>query len=795
VAAARGRGIFVLSPDTGRFEPVKGTGQNLREAYTSVHVLPRRRQTIAVRSDGVPFVVGDRFLAPWLPGVTDVYSLHDAPSLHATVVLDQARRLHVLTDDGAWHRIGSIARKDYGRLIDAPGSKAALFLANKSVLAIRKNGTGALARFRAEELPAETDSYVAAVYPASDIFDQVLTYGRGGWFDRRLRWRRLGPDGFEDIPGGDIGLPPDNPFPHGRIQDLPTIGRTLIEGRDGFFLYDGTALVPVRDGGRDRIGKLPQAYDLPTIGRVLVTTESGVFEITGDGRLVARAMPFAATGLPKPVFADWPAAGVALASSKDGIFAMDKGLKVAPVQGGDRVGFGWLDFSNGINLTTGDMILTGRRGLFLAVTDDLGHRGPCAEARSIERRIPESDICVRPIPGTDAASLGPSVGHVMEAPKGNGLLVDSVRGLFHIAPDGAVRPLQPRSGSFLRSLAPLPWADEVFAVGSIDSVVHQDLSIEEVGKGGSSDLLKVLPSIRSALVDTGNSGAMIALLHRDGDRYRLIETDTSENDIDVIVDAPWFGGPIVGNWHGLFSMDREGHLAEFDVDGLPRDYSGRYSFSGLTRWYGVRDFFSVPRFRTIFAWKRGWFRISPDRKWLPLSGLPEHARVVATFDPGAGEVLFGTKMGVFAVDEAGRARPLAGGFAPRRTIRAFAREARGGATLAGGDEGLFRIARDELSALPLENGTAETIGSVTRIVALGDSEVAIVEASNGTYALENGRISLIRDLVTAGAYSRVSTFPRVPRILVKKEGDAGPVLHELARRDGHGACSVALEGD
>jgi hypothetical protein len=319
--------------------------------------------------------------------------------------------------------------------------------------------------------------------------------------------------------------------------------------------------------------------------------------------------------------------------------------------------------------------------------------------------------------------------------------------------------------------------------------------MDEVGKGRYSELLGVFPSIRSALVVTDSSGGTIALVRLDGDRYRLIETDTTENEIDVIVDAPWFGGPIVGNWYRLFSMDRNGHLAEFDVDGLPRDYSGRYSFSGLNRWYGLRDFFSVPRFRTIYSWQQGWFRISPDRKWLPLSGLPERARVIETFDPGAGEVLFGTTMGVFAVDESGRARPLAGVSAPRRTIRAFAREAPGGAMLAGGDEGLFRISPGELSALPLENGTADIVGSVRRIVALGDSEVAIVEASNGTYALENGRISLIRDLVTAGVYSRVSTFPRVSRVLVKKAEDAGPVLHELARRDGHGACSVALHGD
>ena len=380
VAIRRDAEIVVLNPGSGRFEAIEN--KSGERSFRAVYTLPRRRLTVAVGGSGAAFTVGDRALKPWLSkedleahGVRGILSLQESETLAATIVVDRDRRIHILSDDSRWQEVGSIDADDSGSSVDVPASGGAVFIASRSVLALRSNGDGT--GYSAESLARTKAGEAARLFLVSRHFGRVLTFDRGGFFDRRTRWRHLGPHGFEDIPGGDIGVASPQVFPHGRLQDLPTLGRALIEGESGLFFYDGTKIQPVAGGERARIGDLPHVYDLRTIGRVIVAARNGLFELTADGSLTARPMPFAVTGLPQPALADWPSAGVALISTRDGVFALDANLTAMPIPGGDRVGLEWLDFSVGVNPGTGEMVLMSRSGLFVAVDARRSRDQPC----------------------------------------------------------------------------------------------------------------------------------------------------------------------------------------------------------------------------------------------------------------------------------------------------------------------------------------------------------------------------------------------------------------------------------
>jgi hypothetical protein len=341
VAATTSNSVSFLKPggtgfegfENGRIGPILG-----------VYVLPRRHLTVVTSSERGPLIAGERELTPWLSAeemsahnVHGIYSIHDAPSLNAAIVLDLDGNVHVLTDDDQWFQVGTLSRDDHGSVLDAPGSKGALYRAGYSVLFIHKVDDGSGWHFRADVLRSTPAFGAGQVFPVAKLFGQVLTFSSDGIFGFRKRWRRLTPSGFEDVAGGDIGLPYPQIFPYGLIEDLTTIGRTLIEGRDGLFLYDAEKITPVVGGDRRTIGELPWVYDLPSIGRVLVATRNGMFELTKSGTLVALSMPFPTDGLPLPDVTDWPESGVALVSTRAGLFTIDSDLEATPVFGGDAV--------------------------------------------------------------------------------------------------------------------------------------------------------------------------------------------------------------------------------------------------------------------------------------------------------------------------------------------------------------------------------------------------------------------------------------------------------------------------
>lgn len=374
VAITYGGGVSVLSPGSGHFASLDDTA-NLRD-FRTIETLPRRKLTIVSRGNA-PFVVGEKSLRPWFSeselaahGVKGIAHLHDAPSLSATIIIDSDSQIHILDDEDHWQQIGSLEKGDDGSVFEARDAKAVLILGLKSVALIRKK-EGSQHGYTAERLLTTRANGAGTRYSRSQLFHQLLFYDLGHWFYDRGHWQRLGQHGFENVPGGGI-----DPPPFGQPHDLPTLGKTLIEGADGLYLYDGRSIKPVRDGGRERIGKLPRVYDLPSIKRVLLSTQNGMFEITPEGALVSRPMPFSTSGLPSPQLWDWAESGVAVASTHQGLFVLDAHLNASRVSGGEIMGLGWLPFANGTNPGTGDLVLTAKRGVFLAV-DSLRNPDGC----------------------------------------------------------------------------------------------------------------------------------------------------------------------------------------------------------------------------------------------------------------------------------------------------------------------------------------------------------------------------------------------------------------------------------
>jgi hypothetical protein len=376
---------------------------------------------------------------------------------------------------------------------------------------------------------------------------------------------------------------------------------------------------------------------------------------------------------------------------------------------------------------------------------------------------------------------------MIEAPDGHKLLFDTVNGLFSLGPNDTVKQIESRNGQFTRHLVHLPWSGDVLAAGTMESAVRADLSVQQVSAVQYSEILGVFPSIQSALIEVGG---LIKMIRLDGNTYRRIDTAISKNDIGTIVDAPWFGGPIVGNWHGLFLMGHDGGLAPFDVEGLKRDFSGRYTFSHLKRGYGAKTFFAISRFQTIYAWLDGWFRITPERRWQPVVGLPREAFVLTTFESETGDALFGTDLGIFAVTQQGQARRLGdSNHGPRRSIRTFAEVPGGQRILAGGDEGLFVVQTDSYNVEPLADGSDDVIGSARRIVESKFANLSIIETSTGSYSFDGTNLKVLEDLSPASGVSNVAVFPALHRMFAIKSREDGPILYELNERDAANNCT------
>ena len=95
-------------------------------------------------------------------------------------------------------------------------------------------------------------------------------------------------------------------------------------------------------------------------------------------------MPFPTRGLPQVTLKDWPESSVALISTRDGVFVLDDNLNASAVSDGDLIRLTFLDFANGTNPGTGEMVLNDERGLYLAV-DSLRSPEACRAGAAVMR--------------------------------------------------------------------------------------------------------------------------------------------------------------------------------------------------------------------------------------------------------------------------------------------------------------------------------------------------------------------------------------------------------------------------
>ncbi|MDE2063432.1 MAG: hypothetical protein KGJ00_13580 [Bradyrhizobium sp.] len=386
VATSWGNGaVSIIQPGTHLFQRINE--KDTSAGYDGPVLLPRQQTTIVTRN-GNPYVVGATSLTLWKSsdelakhGSDGITALFDAPTLAATIMIDRGNAIFAVTDSGESQRIGTLSYGEFGNVFDSPYAKAALFVAQKSVRLIRKVQDGSAISFSSKTLITSSANGADGYYFYSRIFGQVLAYEHGGFMDLITRWRisdlasawrRLGPDGFELIPGGD------NPHAHPSRshvswtgKDLNALGVVLLDEAGGYFLYDGKQIVPVVDGERAKIGQYPRVFDLPSIGRVFVWTTFGLKELR-NGRLLD------SSHIPAPVItiSDWPESKRAILFTETGAYVLDSELSVSPVAGSVDIGFD-SSVSGATNPATGELVFTGRQNTYLVIDGERSGNQVC----------------------------------------------------------------------------------------------------------------------------------------------------------------------------------------------------------------------------------------------------------------------------------------------------------------------------------------------------------------------------------------------------------------------------------
>jgi hypothetical protein len=345
----------VLDPGADSFRVI-GT------AHIGPFVLPRHRITVVLTGDRHAMVVRPDKLEPWAVdsevrghGIRALSSVHDSEILGAIVAHDQEeQRLWARTDAGNWHRLAELGRWEFGDVLDAPRSGAAIYLGQKIVLALRRE-YGSFITHTLAKTPAND---AAATFYRSALLGELLHYGPGGFLKLGLpRWLRLRGARFEDIPGFPPGLPEKMTSYFWSVRDLPSLGKVMLRGRDGLYLYDGERATPVT--GSDWTASLePSITDLPTVGRVVVRARGRSEELI-DGRLreVPQIAPFR--------LVDWPGQGV-LGWTRDQLVLLDANLDPTPIT---LPGLGEGVVIHGVSRTassrTGALFVSTSEGLFV----------------------------------------------------------------------------------------------------------------------------------------------------------------------------------------------------------------------------------------------------------------------------------------------------------------------------------------------------------------------------------------------------------------------------------------------
>jgi hypothetical protein len=188
-------------------------------------------------------------------------------------------------------------------------------------------------------------------------------------------WHKILASGTEEIANSATGTVDEKYEKVGVLKDLPSLNGAVIFGSSGLHYYDGVSIREFSGGRYEIVGRWPQIADISSLKRVFAVSERGVFELKPTAIAEKLDVPFQVGGYPLIESIDWPAAGVALFNTAEGLFALDSKGSWESI-GKYPLYFGGVRAAVAENPANGDMILNGDDSIYVVI-DKLLHTHVC----------------------------------------------------------------------------------------------------------------------------------------------------------------------------------------------------------------------------------------------------------------------------------------------------------------------------------------------------------------------------------------------------------------------------------
>jgi hypothetical protein len=368
-----------------------------------------------------------------------------------------------------------------------------------------------------------------------------------------------------------------------------------------------------------------------------------------------------------------------------------------------------------------------------------------------DRRISGPDICgnVEPPPSQPIRLIKPQgademiqderdrVGGFWPDARNGTVLLLSERGLFRLGQDNGVRRIEGDRGYRYRGSWRIPGTDQVMVgTGRGFVVVDGNGILFDSGKIERSCCFEAEPILRnprtgSVLLSDGR------YLTRDW-QIRELKVPSPNLRLDLwgpaVSSAAWLPGPLIGGF--LWDEKDELHLLGIELSPPIDSRMRNRAVQGSPFWL---DF---ARFGFLATIIRGWRKLGPDLKLVPMPGQPEEyvdaiwggRPQLAFLDPGIGDVLLGLREGLWAVDPAGTMRRVAceAGCAYGYVTSIVGLPGAEGSAIVGAEGGLFR---NDPGAGGILRRIAEIdrTGAVFRLHAVPWRKMILIEAALGNF--------------------------------------------------------------
>jgi hypothetical protein len=351
--------------------------------------VPRLGGTLISSSSGVFILRGET--VERLRGTENIHSafrMADLPRYRAVVIAaGNSGGVFMRRDDGSVVKIVEMAQlsHDYSTAIHELEFGRILILSAHLTLVVELMEANGGFVAKSVQVLERSSAKRGADGSQGVYFQSLHTYAS---FGRPLRWlfmaqrqglERLGTQGFEAIPGGNI--PPELGDDGLGYSELPARRVVVVTGGDGMYLFDGKRVTPLPGSSPDRIGLYPRIYDFKSIGKVLVVTTRAVFELTDSGKLVPLSVPFRPEAFPRVVMGEMPASKRAVFATTDGLFSIDAEGQIRRVSGNQQPVLPANDTFKGVIPLREEMLVAGRTALHLIVDRRISGDPACTPAQ------------------------------------------------------------------------------------------------------------------------------------------------------------------------------------------------------------------------------------------------------------------------------------------------------------------------------------------------------------------------------------------------------------------------------